>query len=230
MCGRYTLVMDLSSLLVRFSFEVPPGGNLDYQPGHNIAPTNNVLVVAERAWGRFASMMRWGLVPAWSQAPNPKIAPINAKAENVASSGMFKNALRRRRCLVLADGFYEWRKLTDRRPVRITLASKEPFAFAGLWERWQPKPGQQGEPIDSCTIITTTPNDLIAPIHDRMPVILPKEAESLWLDPHVEPEAALSLLKPYQAEAMQMYEVSPLVNSVRNNGPEVIEPVRRLIG
>lgn len=141
---------------------------------------------------------------------------------------MFKNALRRRRCLVLADGFYEWRKLTDRRPVRITLASKEPFAFAGLWEHWLPRPGQQGEPIDSCTIITTTPNDLIAPIHDRMPVILSNEAESLWLDPHVEQEAALSLLRPYPADAMQMYEISPLVNRVRNKGAELVAPVQRL--
>jgi putative SOS response-associated peptidase YedK len=230
MCGRYTLIADLSFLMDRFSFEVPPDGNLDYRPSYNIAPTHRVLVVFSGGRYRRPEMMRWGFVPAWSKEPRPKIQPINAKAETVQTSGMFKNALSRRRCLVLADSFYEWRKLTDRRPMRITLASGEPFAFAGLWEHWQPKPGQAGEPFDSCTIVTTTPNDLIAPIHDRMPVMLPKEAEGMWLDPALEPEAALTLLKPYPADAMKMYEVSLTVNSVRNNGPEVIEPVRRLVG
>lgn len=231
MCGRYTLIADLSFLMARFSFEVPPDGNLDYRPSYNIAPTHRVLVVFGGGRYRTAEMMRWGLVPSWSKEPKPKFPNINARAEGLSDSRMFGNAVKgRRRCLVLADSFYEWRKLTDKRPMRITLASGEPFAFAGLWEHWRPKPGQDGQPFDSCTIVTTTPNDLIAPIHDRMPVMLPKEAESMWLDPALEPEAALTLLRPYPADVMEMHEVSPLVNNVRNNGAELVQAVKRLVG
>jgi len=226
MCGRYTLIADLSFLMDRF--EVPED-SLDYKPSYNIAPTDRVPVVFHDGRYRRAEMMRWGLVPYWSKEPRTRAPHINARAEGLQDSRMFGNAWQgRRRCLVPADSFYEWRTSADRGPFRITLASGEPFAFAGLWERWRPKAGQAGGPFSSMTIVTTGPNDLIVPIHDRMPVVLPREAEAMWLDPSVEPEAALTLLKPYPAEAMRMYAVSSLVNNVRNNGPELIESVTRL--
>ena len=150
---------------------------------------------------------------------------INARAETVAEQPAFRDALRRRRCLVLADGFYEWQRIGGvKRPMRIILRTGEPFAFAGLWETWR-NPG--GERIQSCTIVTTTANELLAPIHDRMPVILPRELEGLWLDGSVDSiEPLTATLIPYGADAMDAYAVSPLVNSAANDGPEVLARVR----
>ena len=223
MCGRYTLTKDLAFLQTRFAFEVPRHGNLGFELGYNIAPASDVLVVTERAGKRTGSMMRWGLVPSWAKTSKPKLAPSNARAENLADSKTFGDAFTARRCLILADAFYAWRKAANRMPVRILLKSKEPFAFAGLWEHW-PVSGKPGEPFNSCTIITTTPNNLIAPIYGRMPVILPNEAEAIWLDSSLGSDEALGLLKPYTADAMTFYEVSPSVNNVRNNGPELLTP------
>ena len=145
---------------------------------------------------------------------------INARAETVGEKPSFRNALRRRRCLVLADGFYEWQKLgKQKRPMRIVMRSGEPFAFAGLWETWR---DPQGDVIPSCAIITTAANDTLSPIHDRMPVILPRDLEDFWLDDTVsDPEALTSVLNPYYDGGMEAYEVSTLVSSARNNGPEV---------
>ena len=153
---------------------------------------------------------------------------INARAETVAEKPSFRTALRRRRCLVLADGFYEWQRIgKNKRPMRIVMRSGEPFAFAGLWETWK---DPEGIVIPSCAIITTTPNDLLNPIHNRMPVILPRDVEDFWLDDSVDDPAALtSVLTPYPNDDMEVYEVSSLVNSVANGGPEVIERVNRLI-
>ena len=152
---------------------------------------------------------------------------INARSETVAEKPSFRNALRRRRCLVLADGFYEWQRVgKSKRPMGIVMRSGELFAFAGLWETWR---NPEGTEIPSCTIITTAPNDLLRPIHNRMPVILPRELEDFWLDDSVDDNAALtSVLTPYPDDAMEAYEVSSLVNSVANSCPEVIEPVALL--
>ena len=149
---------------------------------------------------------------------------INARAETVAEMLNFRTALQRRRCLVLADGFYEWQgKGSSRRPMRITMASGEPFAFAGLWDTWR---DPKGEVVRSCTIITTSANESLSPIHDRMPVILPRELESLWLDHDIQDPAALAgILSPYITDEMAAYEVSSLVNSPANDGPEVVFPV-----
>ena len=164
--------------------------------------------------------MRWGLIPHWARDPKIGSRMINARAETVAEKPAFRDALRRRRCLVLADGFYEWqRRGGTRRLMRIVLPSGEPFAFAGLWSvRTDPK----GNRIPPCTIITTGANDLLRPIHDRMPVILPRDLEEFWLDTSFDDPGALrSLLTPYQNGAMDAYEVSTLVNPA-NDVPEVI--------
>ena len=173
---------------------------------------------------RRAGYMRWGLIPPWTKDLSTGRPLINARAETVAERPAFRNALRRRRCLVLADGFYEWQRVgRAKRPMRVVMRSGEPFAFAGLWERWR---NSDGQVIPSCTIITTEANDLLRPIHARMPVILPRGQEGLWLDGNVKDPAALSdVLRPHPADKMEAYEVSTLVNSYANDGPEVIEPV-----
>ena len=217
MCGRFSLIMEIEGLALRFEFE--PYG-LAQPPRYNVAPTQPVLAV-KGGEPRQALYMRWGLlVSGAGRAPSGRPI-VNARAETVAERPGFRSALARRRCLVLADGFYEWQHDgAGRRPMRITLASGAPFAFAGLWNAWR---SPQGDVVESCTIITTEPNDLVRPIHDRMPVILPEELETLWLDEEMQDAAALvSVLAPYPSERMAAYEVSALVNSAFNDGPELI--------
>ena len=217
MCGRYSLTADLGELAGRFEFD---GDWEAFERRYNIAPTQEVLTVVggEKRRGGF---MRWGLIPHWAKDTKIGSRMINARAETVAEKPSFRTALRRRRCLVLADGFYEWQRVgKNKRPMRIVMRSGEPFAFAGLWETWR---DPEGTVIPSCTIITTTPNDLLKPIHNRMPVILPRDIEEFWLDDSVDDPAALtSVLTPYPDDAMEAYEVSSLVNSVANKGPEVL--------
>ena len=220
MCGRYTLIADLGDLAQRFEFD---GSDFSYDPSYNIAPTESVLTVRNLD-GRAAAFMKWGLIPFWAKDPKIGARMINARAETVAEKPAFRNALKRRRCLVLADGYYEWQKTPARkRPYRIILKSGESFAMAGLWETWN---DPQGNVVPSCTIITTSANDFLAPIHNRMPVILPRESEEMWLEPGVEEPASLTgILVPYPDECMDAYEVSTLVNYARNDGPEVIARV-----
>ncbi len=227
MCGRYSLVAGADQLALRFDFDA---GGLDLAPDYNVAPTQSVLTVraadgpGDDRRHREAVLMRWGLIPSWARDKSIGHRMINARAEAVAERPSYRTALQRRRCLVIADGFYEWqREGKARRPMRITLRSGEPFAFAGLWETWR---DPEGERIQSCTIITTTPNGLVSAIHGRMPVILPPDLEDLWLDPDVKDSAILSdILAPYPAEYMRAYEVSALVNSPKNNVPDVIRRV-----
>lgn len=221
MCGRYSLITEIGQLALRFGFDA---SGLEQPQRYNIAPTQPVLAVrgGER---RLASYMRWGLVPSATRGMSSGPPLINARAETVAERPTFRSALLRRRCLIPADGFYEWQRNTGRRPVRVTLASGEPFAFAGLWDTWR---DPRGEVVESCTIITTEANELLQPIHDRMPVILPEDVEPLWLDSGMQDATALvSLLAPYPSEAMTTYEVSPLVNSAANDGPELIAPAQQ---
>jgi putative SOS response-associated peptidase YedK len=169
-------------------------------------------------------LLRWGLIPSWAKDPSMGDRMINARAETVAEKPSFRRALQKRRCLVLADGFYEWRKEgKTKTPMYIRLRSHEPFGFAGLWETWK---SPEGEAIHSCTVITTTPNSLMESIHNRMPVILSREGESSWLDRAIEtPERLLPLLIPYSANAMEAYAVSSMVNNPRNDAPACIELV-----
>ena len=220
MCGRFSLTADLGELARRFEFD---GNLLDLEPNYNVAPTQNVLTVigGENRRGGF---IRWGLIPHWAKTASIGSRMINARAETVAQRPAFRDAFRRRRCLVLADGFYEWQRAGSvKKPMRIVMESGEPFAFAGLWAMWR---DSEGNRIPSCTVITTEANDLLRPIHNRMPVILPREMEEFWLDRDVQDVAVLeNALTAYPSELIQTYQVSTLVNSPRNNGPQVVEPV-----
>ncbi len=228
MCGRFTLASDTKKLVETFAgFELPPE---KMGPRYNIAPSQPVAVVANNGQNKI-EFFKWGLIPFWAKDPQIGNRMINARAETLANKPSFKNAYRRRRCLVLADGFYEWRKEPDSRsktPMYIQLASGEPFAFAGLWESWYSK--QKDKTILSCTIITTTPNKLLAQIHNRMPVILPPETYGLWLAAvECSPDELNGLLLPYPAVEMIAYQVLTVVNSPRNDSPECVAPVQILL-
>jgi len=221
MCGRFTLcnpevVEDVFELA-----DVP-----DIKPRWNIAPTQNVAAVrvATGEMHRRCHLLRWGLVPQWAKDPGLGARLINARAETVSSKPAFRNAFRERRCLIVADGFYEWQKLGSRKqPHYVRLRDARPFAFAGLWERWN---NTEADPIESCTIITTEPNELVAPLHDRMPVILQPENYDMWLDPDLAKVDALQpLLRPFPSEPMVAHAVSLRVNNPSNDSAECIEPV-----
>ena len=220
MCGRYSITASLEDLAKRFDFD---GHRDDFRPRYNVAPTQQVLAVVGGD-SRRAGFMRWGLIPPWSK-DGPSSRPIiNARAETVAEKPSFRSSLKKRRCLMLADGFYEWQRAGDtKRPMRVAMRSGEPFAFAGLWSVWT---DPEGNRTPSCAIITTEANDLLRPIHHRMPVILPEQAEDLWLDTALDDSDALTqLLEPYSKDALEAYEVSGLVNSASNDVPEVTAPI-----
>ena len=219
MCGRFTLTWNLNELQGRFGFITE---QTSLEPKYNIAPTDPVLSVINDGQCR-GEMMRWGLIPFWAKDPKIGSRMINAAGETVATKPAFRNAFKKRRCLVLANGFYEWKKDGKlRTPIYLTLKSGDPMAFAGLWEIWK---SPDGEYVRSCTIVTTTPNTLIEPVHNRMPVILSKESEALWLDPLTEdPKVLEPLLIPAPPEIMGTQVVSDYVNSVRNQGPACIVP------
>ena len=218
MCGRYTLRISVDSLVEAFEIEEYPPS---LKPSYNIAPTQEVAAVVEEDEKRKLEMLSWGLIPSWAKDPAIGNKMINARAETVSEKPSFRSAFKKRRCLILADGFYEWQKTDDgKQPYHIKMQDDSPFAFAGLWETWQ-----NGEEIRSCTIITTDANDLMNEIHHRMPVILPPEDYGMWLDLDFdEKEALTSLLKPYPADAMEAYPVSRRVNKPSNNEPSVVEP------
>jgi putative SOS response-associated peptidase YedK len=220
MCGRYTVAVDPQLLAERFNVTMPE----DVVPRFNVAPTDSVLAVAERSAGRELVRARWGLIPHWAKEAKVGARMINARAETLAERSAYRPLLAKGRCLILADGFYEWRLDPDgrKRPVRYTLADGEPFGFAGLWTSWRDP--ASGDELRSCTIITTSANELVAPAHDRMPVILPRGVEQLWLDREVAPAEALALLLPYPAEQMRAAEASLLVNAVANDDLRLFDP------
>src|SRR5262245_17441469 len=210
MCGRFTLTTELDQIEERFSFH--RSAKVSFTTRYNIAPSQSVLTVRVDGTERRAEFFRWGLIPSWAKEEAIGNRMINARAETLAEKPSFKRALQKRRCLIVADGFYEWKAEGKKKtPMFISLKSHEPFGFAGLWETWKTP---QGEAIHSCTIITTTPNTLMEQIHNRMPVILSREAETAWLDHTIDdPQKLLSLLQPYPDKEMTAYEVSLLVNS-----------------
>ena len=219
MCGRFTLSVDPADLQAAFpEFNFPAQGGARF----NIAPTQPVLVLPNDATNT-ADFFVWGLIPSWSKDPAIGSRLINARAETLAEKPAFRSAFKYHRCLIFADGFFEWQLQPGSQgklPHLIRLKSGKPFAFAGLWEHWQSPDGSE---IKSATIITTSPNELMAPIHDRMPVILPQEAYARWLDPTpLFPVDLNSLLVPYPAGEMLAYPVSTLVNSPANDRPEVL--------
>lgn len=222
MCGRFTLTTSKERL--EFRFQLANMYEIDHQPRFNIAPTQNVLAVVSDGEKNRAGQLRWGLIPSFTKDKSIGAKMINARAETIVEKPSFKRLLPRRRCLILADSFYEWRQTGENKvPMRARLKSGEPFAFAGLWDRWH---SPDGEEITSCTIITTEANSLLAEIHPRMPVILDEEGERAWLDRSItDPILLQSYLKPYDSQLMEVYPVSPLVNSAKNDLPACIEPV-----
>lgn len=219
MCGRFTCAKEFRDIAIRFDLDhdIPL-----FRPRYNIAPGQQVAVIFNRESARTLAMMQWGLVPSWAKDPAIGNRMINARAETLAEKPSFKRLIGKRRCVVPADGFYEWRKGRKRKvPMRIRLKSEEPFGFAGLWDSWR-KPDDTE--LQSFTIITTEANDLLGPIHDRMPVILAPDGEKLWLDSNLQDfRKVSSLLKPYPSDQMEAYEVSTLVNSPRNDLRACIE-------
>ena len=225
MCGRFTLI-DVTGLGLRFRVQVT--GDTPPAPRFNIAPTQMIPTITNEDGTRRLEQMRWGLIPAWAKSANQIRSSFNARDDKVASSGLWKRPLQRTRCLIPADGFYEWTGPRNaRRPQLIRLKSGSLLGFAGLFDTWQDR--DSGDMIRSCAIITTGPNELMEPIHDRMPVILDTEGEALWLDPATEdPDRLVSLLRPYPSEEMETYPVSTAVNSSRDDRQEMIDPVEEI--
>ncbi|MGW8267723.1 MAG: SOS response-associated peptidase [Longimicrobiales bacterium] len=226
MCGRYTLSVPLSNLVD--AFEVSPP-EFDYRPRYNIAPTQEAPVIAQDERGKRMGLLRWGLIPSWAKDPGMGSRLINARSETVAQKPAFRSALRHRRCLIPADGFYEWRKVGEgkggkgsKTPFWIHRAGREPFAFAGLWERWQPG---DGPPLFTFTILTTEAAAEIRHIHPRMPVILPPGTRSDWLDLDSDPVTLLDSLRDAPGVPLQAHPVSSLVNSPGNDLPACIEKI-----
>lgn len=202
MCGRFVLLTDLSAIVESFGIEETAG---PYRSGNSLSPGQHIATVVFDGKTRLVSS-RWGLIPSWAKDPAIGNRLFNARAETVAEKPSFRSAFQKRRCLIPADGFYEWQKGGKvKRPFYFFLKSGEPFGFAGLYETWTLP---EGEPIRTCTIITTEPNELVRPIHDRMPVIVPKETERSWIDPlNRSREQLLSLLQPFPSDAMSVVEV-----------------------
>jgi putative SOS response-associated peptidase YedK len=222
MCGRFTLTDPDADLTVQFNLpEIP-----DMPPRYNIAPTQPVAAVrvSPEASQREMVLLRWGLIPFWAKDVKIGARMINARSETAAEKPAFRAAFRRRRCLVVADGFYEWQKQNGtKQPFFIHLRDGHPFALAGLWEHWE---GPGGDVIESCTLLTTQPNELLKALHNRMPVILHPQDYDLWLDPQVQQADPLRpLLQPYPPDHMDAYPVSRWVNSPGNDDPRCIEPL-----
>lgn len=214
MCGRFSLTTDEATLNERFRLA---GGVAPYVARYNCAPAQNLAVITSEA-PECLSYFRWGLIPFWAKDEKIGNRLINARAESIEDKPSFRNAFRQRRCLVPADGFYEWKSSNGKTPYRIMLKDNQPFAMAGIWETWK---NPEGKIIKTFSIITTTANELMKNIHDRMPVILPPEFEGIWLKSNDIREIR-ELLQPFESERMQAYEVSKLVNSPRNESPALI--------
>lgn len=234
MCGRYTLRTPLHVLAQQFLFELGDlPADLELKPRFNIAPTQTVAGIRrlEAGGARQLALFHWGLIPSWAKDAKLASSTINARGETLAEKPAFRTAFSRRRCLVLADGYFEWKAVGKKKqPLLFQLKSGQPFAFAGLWERWRGPEGTPPDspPLESCTIVTTSANTLSANVHDRMPVILDPADYDLWLDPASEKERLLALLEPYPADLMQAEPVSMRVNNVRNDDPECIAAEKEL--
>src|SRR5262245_44785632 len=223
MCGRYTLRVSPAELAEIFGVLE----TIEWSPRYNIAPTQTVAAVRprEQGGGRELALLKWGLIPFWAKDARIASSLINARAETVATKPAFRAALKKKRCLIPADGFYEWQAVPGQKtkqPYYITVCDAPVFAFAGLWEHWT---NPEGARVDTCSIITTDANELMQKVHTRMPVILDRDDYDLWLDRDVQDsEEVLPLLKPFPASRMQLVPISTLVNSPRNDKPECIAP------
>ncbi|MGF1629163.1 MAG: SOS response-associated peptidase [Kiloniellaceae bacterium] len=218
MCGRFTNQITWQELVRLYRIHDQPALNL--RPRYNAAPSQDIPIVRPADDGREVVLARWGLVPSWAKDAKVGYKMINAKAETVDTTAAYRAAFKSRRCLIPADGFYEWLKLPDgsKQPYRLCLADRQPFAFAGLWE------SNKGLEVTSCTIVTTEPNDVAGKIHNRMPVILSPENYEAWLSPETAPADAKALLRPYEGP-MIAYPVDKAVGSPKNDRPELVEQI-----
>jgi putative SOS response-associated peptidase YedK len=226
-CGRFVSVSSPDLLAERFHTDEVSLDDGAKDADYNVTPRAQIYVVRRRSSGeQQLSTARWGLVPSWAKDPRIGDRQINARAESLTERPAYRRAFAKRRCLIPADGFYEWQRRPGQRrkqPVFIRARDGEPIAFAGLWEVWREH--EDADWLRSCTIVTTTANDLLAPIHDRMPVILPESAWDTWLDSeNHDTEALARLLVPAADDLLELWPVSTLVNTPRNNGPELLEP------
>jgi len=227
MCGRFTLTVDAAELQDAFPGLQLPEDEPQLVPRYNIAPMQPVAAILNGETLRLRHL-RWGLIPFWAQDAQTGARLINARAETLADKPSFRTAFRRRRCLIPADGFYEWQRLSSGRkqPVYVRLQSGGVFAFAGLCESWSPPGGGPADTLYSCAIITTEPNELLQPIHNRMPVILPSSSHEAWLAlGDVAPSALQPMLRPYPAAEMNAYAVGRTVNNPRNDSPDCVRPL-----
>ena len=219
MCGRFALYSDPKTLARRFGAQAPA----DLRPRYNVAPTQSIPIVREDDGQRRFALVRWRLIPHWAKEMELGYNTINARAETVASSPAYRSAFRHRRCLVVADGWFEWETRPDskrKQPWFITLRDHEPMAFAGLWDRWH---SPEGTDVESCTIIVTDANDRTRTIHPRMPVVLAPDDWDMWLAPEgSDPEMLKGLLRPYPADGVTAWPVSTVVNNTRNDSPECV--------
>jgi len=220
MCGRYTIIASPEALRALFRYEEQP----NFPPRYNVAPTQPIAIVRLVDGKRHFALVRWGLLPSWVKDPKTFTLLINARGETAAEKPAFRAAMKRRRCLIPADGFYEWQAVGNRkRPFYVRAKSGAPLAFAGLWETWT---GPNGEELETAAIVTTRANRTLSPIHDRMPVIVPPEAFDLWLDgATVDATTAAALIAPAPEDLLVAYEISTAVNRTANDNPKLLEPV-----
>ncbi|MEO6201878.1 MAG: SOS response-associated peptidase [Nitrospirales bacterium] len=223
MCGRFTRKENFQNLVEQLGLKVLP----PFNPRYNIAPSQLVACVRTNLESRQreCTELKWGLVPSWAKDPSIGNTLINARGETVAEKPAFRKAFKHQRCLVLADGYYEWkREGNTKQPYYIRFKDHRGFAFAGLWERWEQS---EAKPLESCTLITTGPNPVMEPIHHRMPVILSSKDYADWLDPSFQfVERINAMLRPFPSEEMEAYPVSQLVNNPRNDQPECVMPIQ----
>lgn len=224
MCGRFTLTATIDEIMRRFEIQ----SFLDeefYSQSYNIAPSQSVLAVISDGSSNRMGFLKWGLIPPWAKDPSIAHKMINARAETLNEKPSFQNAFKKKRCLIIADSFYEWKRNEDKTktPMRIKLKSNDLFAMAGIWEGWK---SPDGKSVHTCSVITTSPNELMKDIHDRMPVILKPEDEKIWLDPSItDPKYLQQFLVPMDERLMDAYQVSALVNSPKNDSIDLIQEI-----
>jgi putative SOS response-associated peptidase YedK len=222
MCGRFAVISASEAVRALFGYAETP----NFPPRYNIAPTQPIAVVRFTEGRRHFALVRWGFIPSWVKDPRTVSLMFNARGETAAEKPAYRNAMKRRRCLVPADGFYEWKRDGDRkRPYWVHPRQRGPIAFAGLWEAWI---GPNGEEVETAAIVTTAANDTLKPLHDRMPVVIQPDAFDLWLDPNADTQMASSLIAPAAEDLFEAYEVSGAVNRAANDGPLLLTPASEL--
>jgi putative SOS response-associated peptidase YedK len=222
MCGRYAVISTPEAIRAMFRYAEMP----NFPPRYNIAPTQPIAIVRLLDGKRQFALVRWGFIPSWVKDPKTVSLMFNARGETAADKPAYRNAMKRRRCLVPADGFYEWKRDGERkRPHFIRRRDSKPLAFAGLWETWT---GPNGEELETAAIVTTAANDTLRPLHDRMPVVVAPDAFDLWLDPNADPRIAASLMTPAPNDLLEAVEVSSAVNRVANDDPALLTPASEM--